>query len=283
MTTHRKSDFYAVAIVAAVVAAAAGGFLLHQHGAGAWPFGGGPHQLYTCPMHPYYTSDRPGDCPICGMTLVPVKKTTAGTDHAGHESRVAGMAAVEIDPRQQQLIGVTLATVERKNVTRTVRAVGAVVADERRVYSVTTKVDGWIERLYVNATGQPVAAGQPLLAIYSPEVYSAQEEYRVADENARALAGSGADGVAAGAAALRDAAARRLAYWDIAPADINAVPGEGPLRKTFTVRSPVGGYVLEKMATVGMRAEPGMPLFTVADLSRVWVEAEVYEYELPYV
>ena len=284
MTNPKRSDFVAIVIVAAVVVVAAGGFLLHQHGAAGWPFAGGPRQLYTCSMHPYYTSDRPGECPICGMTLVPVKKTPAATTKGEYESHVAGMAAVEIDPRQQQLIGVTFATVERKDITRTVRAVGVVVPDERRVYTVSTKVDGWIERLYVNATGQPVAVGQPLLAIYSPEVYATQEEYRVAAENARALAGSQAEGVSAGAEALRDAAARRLAYWDITPGDIESVEaGSGPPEKTLTVRSPVGGYVLDKMATVGMRAEPGMPLYTVADLSRVWVEADVYEYELPYV
>ncbi len=283
MANHKRADIFAAAIVVAAVAVAAGGFLLHQHGAGGWPFSAGQRQLYTCSMHPYYVSDRPGECPICGMTLVPVKEESMTTAHRGHESRVAGMAAIEIDPRQQQLIGVTIVAVERRRVSRTVRAVGAVVPDERRVYSVSTKVGGWIEHLYVNATGQPVAAGQPLLAIYSPEVYAAQEEYRVADENARALASNAADGVAAGAEALRDAAARRLAYWDIAPSDIERVPTESSLRKTLTVRSPVGGYVLEKMANVGTRAEPGMPLFTVADLSRVWVEAEVYENELPYV
>jgi len=161
--------------------------------------------------------------------------------------------------------------------------VGAVVPDERRMYSVSSKVGGWIEQLYVNATGQPVAAGQPMLAIYSPEVYSTQEEYRVAAENARTLAGSGADGVAAGAEALRDAAARRLAYWDISPGEIERVPDETGLRKTFKVRTPYGGNVMEKHAEIGMYIEPGMPLFTIADLSHVWVEADVYEYELPYV
>jgi len=284
MANHKKADMVAVVVVVGVLGAAAAGFLLHQHGAGGWPFGGGgPGQLYTCPMHPYYTSDRPGECPICGMTLVPVKAVAPGGKAGGHESRVAGMAAVEIEPRWQQLIGVTFATVERRPITRTVRAVGAVVPDERRTYSVSSKVSGWVERLYVNATGQPVAAGQAMLSIYSPEVYAAQEEYRVAADNARALAGSGADGVAAGAEALRDAAARRLAYWDIAPEEIAQVPGASALRKTFTIRAPYGGYVLEKHVETGMYIEPGMPLYTIADLSRVWVEADVYEYELPDV
>jgi Cu(I)/Ag(I) efflux system membrane fusion protein len=255
--------------------------LVHQHRAGGFPFAGGPSgQVYTCPMHPYYTSDRPGECPICGMDLVPAK---AKDTHAGHESKAAGLASLELDPRQEQLIGVTIAPVERKAVNRTVRAVGTVVPDERRVFVVHSKVNGWIDKLYVDTTGQAVATGQPLLAIYSPDVYATEEEYLAASDAAAEL-GSSRDGeVARGTEALKDAAARRLEYWDVRPGEVERLADAGHPLKVLTVRSPYGGYVLAKHAQIGMYVQPGMPLYSVADLSRVWVEADIYEYEIPFV
>jgi Cu(I)/Ag(I) efflux system membrane fusion protein len=281
MASNRKKPLIAGAVIAAVLLAAGGGLLVRQHAAGGFPFAGGPGgQVYNCPMHPYYTSDRPGECPICGMDLVPVEEKDG---HAGHESHVEGFASLELEPRQQQLIGVTTAPVERKAVNRNVRAVGTVVPDERRVSVVHSKVSGWIDKLYVDATGQPVAAGQPLLSIYSPEVYATQEEYLIASEASRELGSSRAGEVARGAEALKDAAARRLEYWDVGPGEIERLGEAGRPLKALTVRSPYGGYVMDKHAQVGMYVQPGMPLYTVADLSRVWLEADIYEYEMPFV
>jgi Cu(I)/Ag(I) efflux system membrane fusion protein len=281
MANNRKSTVITVAIAAAVLLAAGGGLLVHQHRVGGFPFAGGSSgQIYTCPMHPYYTSDRPGECPICGMDLVPADETGKNT---GHESDVAGFASLDLDPRQQQLIGVTTAAVERKTVDRTVRAVGTVVPDERRVFVVHSKVSGWIDRLYVDATGQAVTAGQPLLAVYSPDVYATQEEYLVASDAARELGSSRDEDVARGTEALKDAAARRLEYWDVRPGEVERLAEAGHPLKALTVRSPYRGYVLDKHAQVGMYVQPGMPLYTVADLSRVWVEADIYEYEIPFV
>jgi Cu(I)/Ag(I) efflux system membrane fusion protein len=214
------------------------------------------------------------------MDLVPVEEKEG---HAEHASEVEGFASLELDPRQQQLIGITTAPVERKEVTRTVRAVGTVVPDERRVYLVHSKVNGWIDRLYVDSTGQPVAAGQPLLSIYSPEVYATQEEYLVASEAARELGASESEEVTWGAEALREAAERRLEYWDVRPGEVERLVESGRPLKALTVRSPYGGYVLNKHAQIGMYVQPGMPLYTVADLSRVWLEADIYEYEIPFV
>lgn len=281
MASNRKKSLIAGAVVAAVLLAAGGGLLVRQHAAGGFPFAGGSSgQVYNCPMHPYYTSDRPGECPICGMDLVPVEESDG---HAGHESHVEGFASLELDPRQQQLIGVTTAPVERKAVNRNVRAVGTVVPDERRVSVVHSKVSGWIDKLYVDATGQPVAAGQPLLSIYSPEVYATQEEYLIASESARELGSSRSEDVARGTEALKDAAARRLEYWDIRPGELERLAEAGRPLKALTLRSPYGGYVMDKHAQVGMYVQPGMPLYTVADLSRVWIEADIYEYEMPFV
>ncbi len=281
MASQKKRFLIAGVAVAAILLVAGGGLLVHQHRAGGFPFAGGSSgQVYTCPMHPYYTSDRPGECPICGMDLVPVK---AKDEHAGHESDAAGFASLELDPRQQQLIGVTTAPVERKAIDRTVRAVGTVVPDERRVFVVHSKVSGWIDRLYVDATGEAVAAGQPLLAIYSPEVYATEEEYLVASEAARELGSSRTEEVARGTEALKDAAARRLEYWDVRPGEVERLAEAGRPLKALTVRSPYSGYVMAKHAQIGMYVQPGMPLYSVADLSRVWVEADIYEYEIPFV
>jgi Cu(I)/Ag(I) efflux system membrane fusion protein len=281
MANQKKTRLIAGAIMAAVIVAAGGGLLIHQHRAGGFPFAGGASgQVYNCPMHPYYTSDRPGECPICGMDLVPVEEKEGHGEHASH---VEGFASLELDPRQQQLIGITTAPVERKAVDRTVRAVGTVVPDERRVFMVHSKVTGWIDRLYVDSTGQPVAAGQPLLSIYSPEVYATQEEYLVASETARELGASRSEEVTWGAEALREAAERRLEYWDVKPSEVERLADSGRPLKALKVRSPYGGYVLNKHAQIGMYVQPGMPLYTVADLSRVWVEADIYEYEIPFV
>lgn len=281
MASNIKTFLIAGAVIAAVLLVAGEGLLVRQHAVGGFPFAGGSSgQVYTCPMHPYYTSDRPGECPICGMDLVPVEEND---EHAGHESSVEGFASLELKPRQQQLIGVTTAPVERKAISRTVRAVGTVVPDERRVFVVHSKVSGWIDRLYVDATGQPVAAGQPLLAIYSPEVYATQEEYLVASESARELEASRSEEVTRGASALREAAERRLEYWDVRPGELERLAEAGQPLKALNVRSPYSGYVMDKHARVGMYVQPGMPLYTVADLSRVWLEADIYEYEMPFV
>ncbi|NIT36003.1 MAG: efflux RND transporter periplasmic adaptor subunit [candidate division Zixibacteria bacterium] len=281
MASNRKKFLIAGAIVAAVLLAAGGGLLVRQHRVGGFPFAGGPSgQVYNCPMHPYYTSDRPGECPICGMDLVPVEEND---EHAGHESRVEGYASLALDARQRQLIGVRIAPVEKKVINRTIRAVGTVVPDERRVAVVHSKVSGWIDRLYVDATGQPVAAGQPLLAIFSPEVYATQEEYLVASESARELEASRSEEATRGAEALREAAERRLEYWDVRPGELERLAEAGRPLKALTVRSPYAGYVLEKHAQVGMYVQPGMPLYAVGDLSHVWVEADIYENELPFI
>jgi len=139
--------------------------------------------LYHCPMHPTYISDKPGDCPICGMKLVPIEKqpkpthapTTGNVAAAG--PMVAGQAAVQLSPEKQQLIGLRTGVVERAPLTKTIRTVGQITADETRISRVYTKVGGWVDQLYVNFTGDEVRKGQPLLSIYSPELVATQEEY----------------------------------------------------------------------------------------------------------
>jgi Cu(I)/Ag(I) efflux system membrane fusion protein len=185
--------------------------------------------------------------------------------------------SVRLSPDRQQLLGVVLTAVERRPLTREIRTVGRVEYDERRLAFVNTKFGGWIERLDVDFTGVFVSKGQTLMTIYSPELVSAQEEYLLALRAVR----STRDGAAS--RELLDAARRRLLLWDIRPEHIEELERAGTTRRTLEIHSPISGYVIEKTALQGMRVEPGMNLYKIADVSRVWIDAEIYEYEVPLI
>jgi Cu(I)/Ag(I) efflux system membrane fusion protein len=234
---------------------------------------------YHCPMHPTYVSDRPGDCPICGMSLVKIDDAKAGSELAGHAAAaptVPDRMPVFVSPERQQQIGVTTAPVEKRRLDRSIRTVARVAYAEPRLSWVNTKINGWIEKLHVNTTGQFVKKGEPLLEIYSPELVAAQEEYLIALRAKQQV--SGPDG-----ANLLAAAKRRLQLWDIGDDQIAALEKTGQPRKTLTIVSPVDGYVTEKAALQGKSVMPGENLFRVADLSAVWLLADIYEYELSAV
>jgi len=207
-----------------------------------------------------------------------------GHDHAassggGQDTR----SPVRLDAAAARRIGVAYATAERKVVDHTVRTVGTVTYDETRIVDVNPKIEGWVERLYVDFTGAPVRRGQPLLALYSPLLVSAQEELILAR---RLLDESVADpGSRAGERAqqLLEAARRRLAYWDIPPGEIRQIEETGAPTKTLTLTSPASGFVVEKSVFEGGRIGPGMTLYRIADLSIVWVDGEVFEKDLGLV
>jgi multidrug efflux pump subunit AcrA (membrane-fusion protein) len=244
---------------------------------------------YHCPMHPTYISDRPGDCPICGMRLVPIEgaadsrqlTTDSAPTQPGRSERdgVPGHAAIQIGPAGLQLAGVKTAPVERASLGRAIRTVGTVVADETRIRHVHTKVSGWVEKLYVNFTGQAVRAGEPILEIYSQELLASQEEFLRARETAARFAGSQLPEVRRGGEDLLRAARRRLELFDVPVSFIAELERTGQPRRTVALLAPVSGYVTAKATFEGHRVEPGMELFTITDLSRVWIEAEFYEYE----
>jgi multidrug efflux pump subunit AcrA (membrane-fusion protein) len=158
-----------------------------------------------------------------------------------------------------------------------------VIYDERQLSLVNTKINGWVERLYVKATGDPIRKGQPLLSIYSPELVSTQQEYLLALKNRKNLEKSPFPDLKEGAQRLVEASRRRLMYWDIPVSQITTLEKTGEVQKTLTLNSPVHGIVTKRMVTEGQMAQPGMPLLEVADLSTVWVEADIYEYELPWI
>jgi Cu(I)/Ag(I) efflux system membrane fusion protein len=191
--------------------------------------------------------------------------------------------AVQISPEKQQLIGVKIGTAEMKPLEKVIRTVGRVDYDEKRIVTVSPKIGGWIEDLYVDFTGRFVRQGEPLLTIYSPELVATQEEYLLALRAKRDLKKSPFPEVAGSGDSLADSAKRRLKLWDITDEQIKALEESGQSKKTLTLYSPFSGFVLEKTASKGMNVMPGMALFKLADLSVVWLIADIYEYELPFV
>ena len=218
-------------------------------------------------MHPAYTSNKPGIAPDCGMTLVPVYDDGSGPA----TSTVAGHANVKLTSDRQQLIGVQTGMAEMRSLGRSVRTVGRVAVDETRLYKISTKFDGYIEKLYVNVTGQQIRKGQPLFSVYSPDLLATQQEYLLAMRAAKQ------------SPSLLVAARQRLLLWDITPAEIRELERTSAARKSVTIYSPTNGYVLNKIAVAGARVTAGEPLFEIANLDHVWIQADVYESELQFI
>jgi Cu(I)/Ag(I) efflux system membrane fusion protein len=210
---------------------------------------------------------------------------TRSPDAPPGKTVAAGAAAAQpvmLTPEGARRIGVTYATASLQALTGSVRTVAQVTFDETRVKIIAPKIDGWVDRLYVNATGQYVAAGEPLLAIYSPMLVSAQQELLLAAQLGQEVA-QGGDVARTGATDLRDAARRRLLYWDIGPAQIAELERTGAIQKTLVLRSPVSGFVVEKNVLGGQKTMAGEALYKIADLSAVWLEGEVFERDLARV
>jgi Cu(I)/Ag(I) efflux system membrane fusion protein len=210
-----------------------------------------------------------------GMTMESIQK----------EGKVQEVApgTVQISPERQQLIGVKIGVVEMRPLEKVIRTVGRVDYDEKRIVTVSPKIGGWIEDLYVDFTGRFVKQGDPLLTIYSPELVSTQEEYLLALRAKKSLVKSPFPEVASSGDSLAESAKRRLKLWDISDDQIKALEESGQAKKTLTLYSPFSGFVLEKSAYKGMNVIPGIALYKLADLSVVWLLADIYEYELPFV
>lgn len=187
---------------------------------------------------------------------------------------------VALDTRRQQLIGVRTVTVTRGPIAQDVRVVGTVRYDETRQAEINTRVDGWIRELYADSTGKPIRQGDALFTLYSPELVTTQNEYLLALRGHTHAAGAEVPQVREYADRLVQAARDRLVRWDMSEADIQDLERRGQATDTITIRSPVSGVVVEKLAVQGMRVMAGQPLFRVADLSLVWVEANVHEQDI---
>lgn len=238
------------------------------------PCPGGAEPVYwKAPMDPSYVREEPGKSPM-GMDLVP-ECPGAATD--------IPEGAVLIDAATVQNIGVRTMSVERRDLARSVRAVGRVAYDERRVAHVHTKVQGWVENLSVDFVGQEVKRGQPLLEIYSPELVATQEELLLAARYRDSTEDSPFEDVRGGGESLFSATKRRLALWDIPERDIKRLLDTGEVKRTLTLYAPVSGFITKLGVRSGMEVQPNASLYTIADLSTVWVLADVYEYELPWL
>jgi Cu(I)/Ag(I) efflux system membrane fusion protein len=243
-----------------------------KQGKGPCP-GGAQARYWRAPMDPNYRRNEPGKSPM-GMDLVPVCPGEAGASREGE---------ITIDPTVIQDIAVRTAPAERRDLARKIRAVGRVGYDERLVEHVHTKFQGWVERLQIDYEGQEVKLGQPLLQIYSPDLVSTQEELLIAARYRNTTGKSAFPDVRKGGQELFEATRRRLELWDIPNRDIDRLLRTKKIRKTLTLYAPTRGVVTKLWVRQGMEVVPQDNLYTIADLSRVWIYAEVYEYELPWV
>ncbi|MFQ5501085.1 MAG: efflux RND transporter periplasmic adaptor subunit [Phycisphaerae bacterium] len=282
---------------------------------------GDPDILYTCGMHPQILEPKPGLCPICQMKLTPYKvdseddtdqptgpeerkvlywrapmdpnyisekpgKSPMGMDlvpvYADTGETLSGNL-IRIDPVTIQNMGVRTERVRRGPLAKIIRTLGRVDYDEQRVVYVDTKISGWIEELYVDETGQQVKKGDPLFAVYSPELYSAQIEYVQSLHRLPMLEASTSASTAADARAMVEAARNKLTFFDVSEAQIDLLKQTGKTEKNIKIYSPADGVVTDKMATEGMQIRPGMRFYTIADLSRVWVYVDIYEYQIPWI
>lgn len=273
-------------------------------------------QMYQCPMHPQIVQDHPGSCPICGMDLVPIEETGATQDRGrilfyrspmdpsqtsptprkdemgmdyvpvyasdveGGATEVKGLAAVTIDTARQQLIGLRTAVAAEGPVGGDLRTLARLAPDETRVRKVNVKVEGFVEKLYADFLGQPVAKGQPLFSLYSPDFVSAQREYLLALKTQKALAGGS---LQQSGGELLEAAKRRLLLWDVPPQALAHLEQTGEVQKDVTLRSPISGVVTAKTVVEGARLAPGDTPLEITDLGHLWALADLYETELARV
>ncbi len=215
--------------------------------------------------------------------------------HAGHTAPATTVApeqgkrqappTITLSPDKVQLIGVRTAPAEYRTLDRRIRTVGKVVPDETRLTYINTKIAGWVKKLYVDYTGKQVVKGQPLLSIYSPDLVAAQEEYLIALRSARQAGHEAVNmpEVDASRKELLDSAKRRLQLWDITDKQIAELEQTGKPLTEMVIEAPIDGIVLEKMVLDGAYITPGMNLYKIADLSSIWVMADIYEYEVPLV
>ena len=308
-------------ILVILAVAAIGAFVIshstsHNHAAAGTTATQGK-TLYTCGMHPWIIQDHPGNCSVCGMKLEPVRKQ-AGADSvsatvtnvpvsgpkkikyykstmmAGEISQKPGKdsmgmdmvpvyeaeaaaesSAIAIDPVTIQTMNIHTAEITRGPLRRTIRTVGTIDYNETALADVTTKFKGWIEKLDVDATGQLVMRGNPLFEIYSPELYSAEVEYLIATEPANQAPTENDP--------LKTSARTKLKYFDISDGQIAELDRTRQPQKTLTIHAPQDGFVIEKDIVQGQMVDAGMKLYRLADLGVVWIFAQVYEQDLPYV
>jgi RND family efflux transporter MFP subunit len=288
------------------------------------PDAAGRSTKYHCPMHPTYVSDRPGDCPICNMKLVPVKGAGEAASAAkatpkasgnfnyqcpqhpdytfdqpgtcdfcgtqlvrlpaeGTDAGVPGRTIVAISPEKRHLIGLRTTPVLRTNLTQTLRTTATIEHDETRLTRIAPRFGGWAQKLFVNFTGQEVEKGQPLLTVYSPELFAAESEYLLAWQRLTQTRTNASGLETESARRMYESARRRLRLWEIGEDEIRALEQSGQPHEELLWRAPVAGHVMAKTAIEGKAFMAGETLYEIGDLSHLWLRAYVYEADLPLV
>ncbi|MCC7241543.1 MAG: FixH family protein [Acidobacteria bacterium] len=258
---HRRAFAIALAgfVVMAVVAAGL-----------AW-------RLYTSGATRQTAADTPPAATVADAGASP--ESTIGATGPGPASQPA-LQPIQLSPQRLMSIGVQTGEVVVKPVSREIRSVGNVVVDERRLSTVQVRFAGWIHQVYVDATYDYVKQGQPLFTIYSPDLVTTEREYLVAKKNRDAVASSAVPGVAEGAQAILDASVARLRQWNLPPREIERLQSTGEVRADLEIDAPATGYVTERHALPNMYVQPQTPLYTVADLSSVWVVGEFFQSDI---
>lgn len=276
----------------------------------------GEIDYWTCAMHPSVRLKEPGQCPICGMETTPVWKkdnsqiepmaqermeekdsTKNGEDMAGmqgHDHSSMGVrpkpgidqevkSTFSVDPERQQLIGIKTEPVMMRTLDKDIRTVGMVEIDETNIEHIHTKIEGWIDKVFVDYTWKYVKKGDPLFSIYSPELVSTQEEYLLALRSKDLLAKSDFPEISQGANSLMQATRRRLQLWDISENQIIDLERTGKVKDSVVLYSPISGNVIEKNAFENKFVDPNTTVYTIADHSRVWVQVDIYENEISMI
>ncbi len=274
-------------------------------------------QLWTCGMHPQVIQDEPGNCPICGMALVPVKDTPSSAPAASqkkerkikywrapmdptyisdkpgkspmgmdlvpvYEDEAALQSGIRVDANFLQNFAVRTAVAEKGSIPVDIRTIGVLAYNEKHIVSVNTKFEGWIEKAKVNYVGEPVRRGEVLFEVYSPQLVTTQEEYLAALDYVQKLSSGAYPDAVERAKSLLKAAEARLHYWDIGEDQISALRQNKKITRTLKILSPVSGILTEKMgdSLEGVKVTPGMNIYKIANLSTVWAQIEVYEYQI---
>lgn len=232
---------------------------------------------WTCGMHPSVKMDKPGKCPICAMDLVPVYEKGAGAEEAG------ALATIELSERARKLAQVKTDIIGFKSLTKDIYTVGLIEYDERLKTIVSAWIPGRIDKLFVDFTGTQVVKGESMVWIYSPDLVSTQEEYLLALETLEKVKESPFDEVINGAKSLIEASKRRLLWWGVTEKQIEELTKNKKIKQHTVIYAPIGGIVIEKKALEGQYVMQGEMIYTVADLSNIWMKANIYEFEMAWI
>jgi len=261
-----------------------GGYLWYGHffhdGHGSGEKAAQDEAQYTCPMHPFIIKDKPGACPICGMSLVPVKQASPGQADGNAPEMPQH---VSLSPNQMVMANVATVKVDIAPLTREINAAGIVQYDQSRQARVTAWVAGRVDRLHVNTVGAFVSRGRPVAEVYSPDLVSAQQEYLLALKSREQFKESPIQAISQGGDGLVSSARQRLKLMGVKDHQIVALEKSGQPNIRLPIYTPLSGIVIEKVVVQGQYVNVGDPLFNIADLSSVWVEAEVYESDFPAI